>query len=836
VPVHFVGSERGVHFYAMQFIEGQTLAAVIAELRRLAGKEKAGAGGSLEQLSEIANALASGRLPVSARPSTDAQPTTPYAPAPESPAPETTAKAGLSTERSITNQAYFRTVARLGEQAAEALEHAHDMGVIHRDVKPGNLLVDGRGNLWVTDFGLAHCQSQAGLTMTGDLVGTLRYMSPEQALAQRGLIDHRTDIYSLGASLYEVLTLEPAFAGIDRQELLRQIVFEEPRPPRRLNKAIPAELETIILKATEKNPQDRYATAQELADDLRRFLEDRPIRARRPSWKQMASKWARRHRGLVGLALTALALTAAVSTVSAGLVWRAYQSEAEQRRLAEASARVAREQRRHARQAVDKMYVQVAEKWLGSQPQMSKLQDEFLKEALRYYQAFAAEQEEDEDREGRYERAKAYVRVANILIFGSSGQAGSAADAALRARSLLEKLAKDFPDEPGYTHELGKTHILLAFTSEGPQEEEKEYRRSVALLEGLVTRFPAEPDYRLSLARSLSNLYHPVARIGRREEAEALCRRALALLEQLERDFGPKPDYLKAIASTSDNLAESLRRAGCFQEAAENYRKAIAVYQKLTPDSSGLPEYKHDLQPFFWHNLGNSYRGLGKTLGQWGKLEDAKDALAQALRIHEKLIADFPTTSHFWIAVFRDYGEQATLFWTGRQARAADEAHRRAQEFGDRMLATFPAYHLGERELAWFLVTCPDPKYRNGQRALQLARKAADLQPRSPEAWETLATVNYRTGDYPAALGALQKAMALRPQGDGADWLLLALVHWQLRHQEEARTWYGRAVQWMGKNAPADDELLRFRAEAAALLCIKDRSASPGKEESPRKE
>ena len=124
--------------------------------------------------------------------------------------------------------AFCRSVARLGVEAAEALDHAHLSGIVHRDIKPGNLLLDGRGHLWITDFGLARIGSDAGLTHTGDVLGTLRYMSPEQALARRVVVDHRTDIYSLGITLYELLTLEPVYAGRDRQELLRQIAQDEP--------------------------------------------------------------------------------------------------------------------------------------------------------------------------------------------------------------------------------------------------------------------------------------------------------------------------------------------------------------------------------------------------------------------------------------------------------------------------------------------------------------------------------------------------------------------------------------------------------------------------------
>jgi hypothetical protein len=229
--------------------------------------------------------------------------------------PVTTPRAGPSAQHGD----FFRTAARLGAQAAEALEHAHQLGVVHRDIKPGNLMVDGRGELWVTDFGLAQVRGDAKLTLTGDLVGTLRYMSPEQALGRGAPIDHRTDIYSLGVTLYELLTLEPAFGGTDRQKLLRQIASEEPRPLRRLNKRIPAELEVIVLKAMEKDPADRYATAQALADDLQRWLKNEPIRARRVRPWARAVKWARRHPAPAALAL--VSALAAMALAGAVVAW-----------------------------------------------------------------------------------------------------------------------------------------------------------------------------------------------------------------------------------------------------------------------------------------------------------------------------------------------------------------------------------------------------------------------------------------------------------------------------------------------------------------------------------
>ena len=287
VAIHSVGSERGVHYYAMQLVEGQSLAEVVEQLRQ--DNEKS---------------VVSGQLPVATR---NAQPATDNGQL----TTDTQPIAALSTIPAFDTREYFRTIAQLGIQAAEALDHAHQNGILHRDVKPANLMVDDAGKLWITDFGLARIEADAGMTMTGDIVGTLRYMSPEQVLAKRVVVDHRSDIYSLGVTLYELLALRPAFVNDDRQELLRQIAFEDPRKLRQVNSRIPLDLETIILKAIEKNPSDRFAIAKELADDLRRYLNDQPIKARPQRLIATARKWSRRHRGL----LVATAATVLVSGI-----------------------------------------------------------------------------------------------------------------------------------------------------------------------------------------------------------------------------------------------------------------------------------------------------------------------------------------------------------------------------------------------------------------------------------------------------------------------------------------------------------------------------------------
>jgi serine/threonine protein kinase len=316
VPVYFIGRERGVHFYAMQYIEGHSLAAIIAELRHLAGRAPTGP-----------------------------RQTGPYYSPPDAvPAAEqnTALLAALTTEGSSRSPAFFHSVARLGLEAARGLDHAHREFVLHRDIKPANLLVDSRGSLWITDFGLAQMQSDSHLTLTGELLGTLRYMSPEQALAKRVPVDQRTDVYSLGATLYELLTLEPVFRGNDRQELLRQIAFDDPRPPRSLNRDVPRDLETIVMTALAKAPAHRYASARELAEDLYRFLNDQPIKARPEGALRWLWRRSRRHAAslLVGLSVV---LTSAVLIIFLLSLNKPSAEEKERKRQQEALAALSRD-------------------------------------------------------------------------------------------------------------------------------------------------------------------------------------------------------------------------------------------------------------------------------------------------------------------------------------------------------------------------------------------------------------------------------------------------------------------------------------------------------------
>ncbi len=315
VPVFGVGSDAGTHFYVMQYIHGQPLDDVLAEIHRL----RTGVKTKDNATSQVAhNILTATFAPASGvgESARNVNKSGVTAPLPHSSTPllikNTDSSASLSKQPEAR---YFCQCAKIIQQAAEALAYAHNQGVLHRDIKPSNLLIDIHGTAWVTDFGLAKLEDDANLTREGDIIGTLRYMAPERF---RGESDARSDVYALGVTLYEMLTLRPAFDAQDRMKLIEQVTQSSVPPPRLADPRIPRDLDIIVHKATAREAKDRYRTAKDLAEDIERWLSDQPILARRQGVIERTWKWAKRRPAAAGLLATILLGTL---TILSGAFW-----------------------------------------------------------------------------------------------------------------------------------------------------------------------------------------------------------------------------------------------------------------------------------------------------------------------------------------------------------------------------------------------------------------------------------------------------------------------------------------------------------------------------------
>jgi serine/threonine protein kinase len=460
VPVFAAGCERGIPFYSMPLIKGRSLAELLRALRP----------------DHVTSTLSSRALGCET--------------GPEAPWPV--------------------VVARLGLQTAEALDHAHSSGIIHRDIKPSNLIVDTEGRLWVTDFGLARLTSDdTGPTRTGDLVGTLRYMSPEQVRGEPSAGDSRSDIYSLGVTLYEACTLRRAFEACDRSALIHHILNENPRAPRTIDPTVPKDLETIILKAIDKLPSGRYATAREMADDLCRFLEDRPIRARRPSLVEHSVRWARRHRGLLVTAIAGIVVSMGIGSIT---LWRA-------KRQVEANLIVVKNARATERNAFEGAFG--INDWI-TVPLINDAIDAGIWDEDRRLQSYQ-------------QLIDFYDRIVQTVVIDDH-QLEVVAKAARRAGSL---------------------RILL-----GDRRGCDDYARAIELYEAMSAKDPASIWYRTDLISTLREYAARLDRLGDCRAAWSCRRRAFVIADGLLADDATKrPCFRKGAIPEFNALLELLSDA-----------------------------------------------------------------------------------------------------------------------------------------------------------------------------------------------------------------------------------------------------------------------------------
>ena len=630
VPVFDFGDHEGILYYVMQYIPGQGLDRVLIDLRRLreAGPSglRAPLGGSDQLTRSVAEGLMTGRF--RGRPegdeelvepgSTEAGSGTAVAARPPLSDPHDGGASSLGAATGPGQGRFHREIARIGAQVADALAHAHALGVLHRDIKPSNLLLDARGDVWVADFGLAKFEESEDLTDPGDMLGTLRYMAPERL---DGKSDRRGDIYALGATLYEMIALRPAFDAPDRGRLVRQILDDEPPLLRKLDRRVPRDLETILHKAMARDAAARYQTAGAMADDLRLFLQDRPIGARRSTPAEKTWLWCRRN-PIVASLLLLIGLILVGGTTAASIAAYRFRRIASSESLARAeSDRLARSETK-ARADSDRLAVAEAgaRKEAGRREAEARaVVDFFVKDMLATARpenplGRAATVDDmlaqaDKSISGRFPDQpliEASIRHALAETYLATGQDWKGEPHAARARELRERfLGQDSPESLRSASLLGELLLHMPF-----RYFEFRLVAEAVLRTRLRTLGPDHPDTAEAMAwvgHSLDNLP------SRLVESQALFDRAILILR---RAYGPAD---RRTLAAMQGLAWAYRTQGKLAES-------VAVYDEIL-------NLEH-------RAFGPKYLGLAgildnkaETLKDFGKLEQAGEVYDEAVRI-----------------------------------------------------------------------------------------------------------------------------------------------------------------------------------------------------------
>ncbi len=729
VPVFGVGEQDGLHYYAMQFIPGLGLDNVIEEVKRLRSANSTSApavarpqapadtqGGIAPTAAGIARSLVTEQFgsaqPVADLPSSiEASRSVELGIMIRSPRPMV-GSADLSSEvvlgptglssvsRSSTR--YWRSVARVGEQVACALEYAHTQGIFHRDIKPSKLLLDAQGTAWVADFGLAKAVEGDNLTNTGDIVGTIRYMAPERF---HGRCDARSDVYALGLTLYEMVALRPAFDQAARQALIRQVMEEEPPRLRKINPDIPRDLETVIQKAIAREPAGRYATAGALAADLALFLDGKPVRARNTSIVERCWKWAKRRPAIAAL-LFGLAVTALTGLMAVMWQWRA----------AVAARDEVRQTLKMANEAVNTSYKVVSEDYLLNEPGMQPLREKLLKLSLPYYKTFAEQKANDpalkvqlanaffrwgtitgeigSKEEGKEILSTAIGHFKALLLADPTnlevkiGLARSCQAFALEAvrsdqpeegfqtarlaAELWAEVVRAKPDDPEPRRCLGRSHDITGWGRAETGDivgAKREFEKSVAVLSDAAERAPSDLETRRALTRALNNLGVVFRNEDDLAAAERTNQTARVLLAPLLEDRSSSTILRKDMAATLRILGQVHLLLGALTPAEADLEQGRRLIVGVVGDNPKVIEYRY-IQ-------GEIYSYLGQVLAEQGRTTRARAILQQETALEREQLRLNPTSSEFAMNLAES---DSFLVGLERETNHVDLAERACEE------------------------------------------------------------------------------------------------------------------------------------------------------------
>jgi tetratricopeptide (TPR) repeat protein len=571
----------------------------------------------------------------------------------------------------------------------------------------------------IADFGLARL-GNSGTTASGALLGTPSYMAPEQARGA-GQVGPAADVYALGAILYECLTGRPPFRAATAMETLDQVCHREPVHVRSLAPGVPRDLETICHKCLEKEPQRRYGSAAELADDLSRFLAGEAVKARPLGRTARTWRWCRRNPRVAGL-LAALVLVFAsgfIGVTAMGLAAWVQKVEADRQRAR------AEDRQRLARRALQDL-LRVAEQLLENQPRMTLVQLEMFERALSSYQELA--QDDSHDPELRFRTAQAYHFIARIRL--RIGQPVPAEQSLREQLVLLEELAEEDPGERKYRFDLFHCRKVLAVVLrdlDRVDDSEEQSRLALALIRELVHDFPDEPFYRDSLAHQAGNVGALMQQRGQLREAEKLHREGLAVARALVREYPLRrehPFYERNVMFNLKGLAaiHALRKQ--FDQAEKAYRESLLLAVKLAE--------QHPEDVSLDGDVAFDQLQLAGLLRETSRLEEAEKLVRAALARTKRLGRDHPRRVYPRYFEGRLCIELGALHLAGERREEAEKEYRRAIGLYEKMVEDFPEQVGGYTGLAGLLSNCPIEGLRDKKRALALSRRAAELTSRRP--------------------------------------------------------------------------------------------------------
>lgn len=775
VPVFGVGRQGGLHYYVMQLIKGIALDEVIAALglqadagQRTTGNDGAAAphkatSGDTTGFSALdaAESLRNGRPSKS-----DAHRQPPEPPR---------SLLALTSGRVRSEERYWHSVAKIGFQVAEALSYAHAQEILHRDIKPDNLLLDARGTVWVTDFGLARVAAQERLSNPGDVVGTLRYMAPEVLTGEH---DARSDVYSLGLTLYELLTWQPAFAEERSAQLIQEISKSSPRPPRSIRPEIPRDLEAIVLKAIARQPSRRYQTAANLAQDLRCFLEARPVRARRTGVLGQLVRWGRRNPAIAALSCLLL-LVAVASFVAVSVKWR---DAVQEHRRAEGNLSLALD-------SMEQVLDRFASSWMSHPSDPPEGDQEaaiefrivpsarsvgILQEALRFYDQFARQNATNPRL--RHATAKAHQRVGDI--HERLGQYKQAEEAYQHALKAYQDYSAQHADNAAVATEIAATRNLLGlamFKTGRLEAAQEQFQRAQALL--LHDADPQSPLCRYELARTHNNLGNVLWMLRQPRTARDSQWQALKLLKELVQEYPQDAAYRLALARAYRSVLPFSTRGNWGRESVEMRAAGIGLLEELVKDFPDVPDYQCELSEM----LSAVYPSGPEAAVD----EQATSNLLRAVELARQLVATHPTIPRYRAVLANALRRQADSLQRANPADAVERYVDAVQHYRE-LANEFPSIQVYELYLAMTL--------RDYSDTLQELNRPVEARPLMEEAvarhrtywsqrpddrfgrgmlarsYEDLAKLLQQLGDQSAADKARREARQLQQRMSPRDW------------------------------------------------------------------